>query len=112
MLSLEPGDIVLASFPFEEDANRNITKKRPCLVLAVKPVDSSFYAAKITTTPLHHSWAYHLNSGSSDVSSGRIKKESWINLNRREWLSTKDCILVFAKLKADIMKDIISRFNK
>ena len=34
MLSLAPGDIVFAPFPFEEDAT--VFKNRPCLVLAVR----------------------------------------------------------------------------
>ena len=83
-LSLHQGDIVFAYFPFEED--KNILKKRPCLVLAVDNTKNRFLAAKITTTQIIRSWAIHLHSGSTDLASGNLKTESLINLNRLEFI--------------------------
>ncbi|GHV29607.1 hypothetical protein FACS1894167_09160 [Synergistales bacterium] len=102
------GDIVFAPFPFEEDRSR--VKKRPCLVLTVDLSASQFLGAKITTTELKQWWAYPLNPGNVDVSSGSIKEKSWINLNRREWILCKDCLCVFATLRPEILEIIRSRF--
>jgi hypothetical protein len=103
------GDIVFAPFPFEEDRSR--VKKRLCLVLAIDLKLSQFLGAKITSTELKQWWAYPLNSGNVDVSSGNIKKKSWINLNRREWIFFEDCLFKIATLKPEIFEIIRSRFS-
>lgn len=109
MLSLLPGDIVFAPFPFEEDTDEK--KNRPCLVLSVEANAGRFIGVKITSTHLNRYWAYRLNAGAADVSSGRIQKESWINLNRREWLNIDDCTFKIASLKADIFKEILAKIS-
>ena len=110
MLLLHQGDIVFAPFPHEDE--RDVFDKRPCLVLAVDIDNKRFLAAKITTTNLNRYWAFHLNSGGQDTSSGKILKESWINLNRREWIDLKDCIYVLAKIKSEIFSKILQRMNE
>ena len=104
MLSLAPGDIVFAPFPFEEDAT--VFKNRPCLVLAVRTDTDTFLAAKLTTTRLECYWAVPLRAGTSEVSSGSIPKDSWINLNRREWIDLSSCMYKLATLRAEIFECI------
>ena len=106
---LTQGDIVFALFPYEED--KTIVKQRPCLVLAVDNQRQLFLAAKITTTRLSHSWAIHLHSGETDMSIGSIKTESWINLNRREWIPFSDYIFKIGKVNSNILNNIIQKFN-
>ena len=103
---LHQADIVFAYFPFEE--NKTIVKKRPCLVLAVDDNNKRFLAAKITTTPLNRSWAIHLNTGNTDLASGYLHFESWINLNRRKQIPFSDYIFTIGTLKHDIMQSIIN----
>lgn len=109
MLSLAPGDVVFAPFPFEEDAT--IFKNRPCLVLAVRGDTNTFLAAKLTTTRLECYWAVPLKAGTSEVSSGSILKDSWINLNRREWLDLNSCIYKLATLKEEIFEHIVLKVS-
>ena len=109
MLFLHQGDIVFAPFPHEDE--RDVFDKRPCLVLSVDIDNERFIAAKITTTNLNRYWAFHLNPGRQDTSSGKILKESWINLNRREWIDFKDCIYVLARVKDEIFNQILERMD-
>ena len=109
MRSLRQGDIAFVPFPYEED--KTITRRRPCLILAVDDVNQRFLGAKITTTELKQRWAFHLNQGGIDTVCGTILRESWINLNRREWFSFADCIQVFASIKPDIMIAILERIR-
>lgn len=109
MPSLRQGDIVFAYFPFEED--KHILKKRPCLVLAVDDNNKRFLAAKITTTQLYRSWAVHLNAGNSDLASGNLLTESWINLNRRELIPFSDYIFTIGTLKQDTLDFIIGKIT-
>ena len=103
------GNIVFALFPHED--NRAVFDKRPCLVLAVDIGHGRFLAAKITTTRLPQYWAFHLSPGNVDMTSGALLKESWINLNRREWIPLKDCLRVLAKLRQDKMDAILDRMG-
>ena len=109
MRSLRQGDIAFVPFPYEED--KTVSRRRPCLVLAVDEAKQRFLGAKITTTELKQRWAFHLNSGTKDTLSGAILRESWINLNRREWFSFADCIQVFARLRPDIMNAVLQRMR-
>ena len=109
MLSLRRGNVVFAPFPHEDE--RDVFDKRPCLVLAVDNENNRFLAAKITTTELRQYWSFRLSPGTGDTASGRILKESWINLNRREWIPVKDCLRVFAMLNSEVMNAILARMD-
>lgn len=109
MPSLQQGDIVFAYFPFEED--KTILKKRPCLVLALDNIKSRFLAAKITTTKLNRSWAVHLNAGNTDLASENLQMESWINLNRREWIPISDYIFTIGTINHEILSVIINKIT-
>ena len=106
---LRQGDIVFAYFPYEEDST--VFKQRPCLVLAVDSHNTRFLAAKITTTPLNRSWAIHLNAGNIDLASGYLRMESWINLNRREWIPFSDYVFTIGTLNHDILDFIINKIT-
>ena len=109
MLSLHQGDIVFAYFPYEED--KTIVKKRPCLVLAVQNEKHRFLAAKITITPLPQSWAIHLQAGNINLALGNLRAESWINLNRREWLPFQNYIFTIGTVKRNILDTIIKHIT-
>ena len=109
MRSLHQGDTAFVPFPYEED--KTVFRRRPCLVLAVDGTKQCFLGAKITTTELKQRWAFHLNLGTKDTISGAILRESWINLNRREWFPFADCIQVFAKLKPDILNAVLEQMR-
>ena len=109
MQSLRQGDIAFVPFPYEED--KTLSRRRPCLVLAVDDDKQRFLGAKITTTELRQRWAFHLNQGTADTISGMILRESWINLNRREWFLFTDCTQVFASIRPDILNAILERMR-
>lgn len=109
MPSLRQGNIVFAPFPHEDD--RQVFDKRPCLVLAVDEEKDRFLAAKITTTELRRYWAFRLSPGTRDTISGRILKESWINLNRREWIAASDCLRILAMLRPSVMNAVLERMD-
>jgi mRNA-degrading endonuclease toxin of MazEF toxin-antitoxin module len=102
---LFPGDIVFIPFPFEED--HKLLKRRPCLVLAADAYGARFLGAKITTAKLTQLWAYPLRD--IDLASGKLKAKSWINLNRREWLLSENCLFKIATLKPEIWQAICDR---
>ena len=53
MSSIQPGDIVVVLFPYEDTAAK---KTRPCLILASHP-DGRLLAVKMTSTRLDRWWA-------------------------------------------------------
>lgn len=109
MLLVNKGDIVFVNFPFEEDGT--IYKSRPCLVLAVDDENKKFLAAKITTTPLNRSWAVELKQGTEDMKTGSLRSESWINLNRREWIPYSDYIFKIGSINADILLRVMQKMQ-
>lgn len=109
MLSLNQGDIVFANFPLEEE--KSSFTKRPCLILAVDEENERFLAAKITTTELNRSWAVHIRAGNSDMNKGYLRMDSWINLNRREWLPFSELIFYIGSIKNDILDNIIHQLT-
>ena len=105
---LHKGDVVFAKFPYEED--KTLKKSRPCLILAVDDKKQRFLASKITTAKLERFWAFHLNAGMADMESGFLRFESWINLNRREWLSISDYEFAIGRLKEEVLNKILEKF--
>jgi hypothetical protein len=106
MQSLVRGDIVIAYFPQED---QDFSDLRPCLVLSVDP--KSFLAAKITTTELRQVWTHRLHKGDSDTAKGRILKDSWVNLRRRENILLVNAKSVVASLKPEVFEVIISKLG-
>ena len=103
---LTQGDIVFAPFPYEDD--KSISKQRPCLVLAIDSDNGRFLAAKITTTPLNRVWAVPLKAGCESLKDGDLRLDSWINLNRREWINISDFIFKIGTIHDDIF-DFITK---
>ena len=99
------GDIIIAYFPQEDQDSSDL---RPCLVISIE--EGHVFAAKITTTRLDQIWAYKLLQGESAASSGKIMKDSWVNLRRCERIPAEDVKKIVASLKPDVFDEIISRF--
>ena len=109
MQSLNKGDIVFAKFPFEED--KTIFKPRPCFVISVDTVNNRFLAAKITTTEIKRSWAIHIKSEKDDMSTGSMRIESWINLNRIKWIPFSDFTFKIGTASSDILNNVIQKLK-
>mgnify|MGYP000866044005 CR=1 FL=1 len=107
MPSIQPGDIVVVLFPYEDKA---VKKTRPCLILASHP-DGRLLAVKMTSTRLDRWWAYRLESGEACVSKGSIRLESWLNLRRRAWIPPQDVGVWCASLKPEVFQEILDKFN-
>ena len=109
MPSLQIANVAFASFPHEDSSKKS---ERPCLVLAVDVTNNRFYAAKITTTPLHKVWAFSLKNGTQDTCDGSIRFPSWVNLRRRAWIPFDDCTRVFGTLKAETFEAIRNKIEE
>jgi hypothetical protein len=81
-------------------------------VLSIDKDSDSVYAAKITTTKLHQSWAYKLVKGDTLTTRGRIMKDSWINLRRREIIPMPDVKHNAATLKQEVLDAILLNFEQ
>ena len=111
MQSLSQGEIVFAYFPYEED--KTLKKERPCLVLAVDDTNQKFLVAKITTTKIERYWVIHLKAGTENMAKGYlIRTDSWINLNRREWISYDDFIFYIGKVTDFILEEIFIKIKQ
>lgn len=102
MLAPDKGAIIFADFPYEED--RTIKKKRPCLVISRGR--GYVLAAKITTTPSYYPWAYFLEAGTCCTLTGEIRKDSYIDLSRREMIPITDVSRIVAELRQEIFVEI------
>jgi mRNA-degrading endonuclease toxin of MazEF toxin-antitoxin module len=107
MPALSKGDIVIAYFPQEDHSTSDL---RPCLVLSAE--NGNVLAAKITTTSLCRTWVYKLDKGTSLASKGKIEKDSWVNLRRRETIPVQDIKKIVATLKPDVFRAICIRLNQ
>lgn len=65
----------------------------------------------MTSTSLDRVWAYQIPKGAVCASKGSIKYDSWLNLNRREWIPPEDIVFWCATLKPEVFSDILSRFK-
>lgn len=108
-LSLHKGDIVFARYPREETPE--IKSSRPCLVLAVLPLESKIIGAKLTTTLLPRAWSYSLNAGEADMRSGRLQYDSWINLRRREEIPFLDIEKNLCSLKFEVFNAVLKQIE-
>ena len=108
MRSFRPGDVVFARYPREETPS--IKDSRPCLILGSND-RGDFLAVKMTSTSLDRVWAYQIPKGAVCASKGSIKYDSWLNLNRREWIPPEDIVFWCATLKPEVFSDILSRFK-
>jgi hypothetical protein len=74
--------------------------------------DDGVSAVKITTTPLRQAWAYKLDKGTNLTSKGKIQKDSWVNLRRREIIPMRDVKKTVAALKPEFFEEICVQLTK
>lgn len=77
----EPGEIVIAKFPFSALDN---TKRRPCLVLAKGDMEFDLIVAFITSTKIssHYKYSIKISPLEKDFLGTGLKVESYIRIDK------------------------------
>lgn len=106
----EPGEIVLAKFPF---SSLESSKRRPCLVLAKADSPEDFIVAFITSSslPPHFKFSVKISPQEKDFLQTGLKVESYIRIDKVATLHENLLSGSIGKISIPIQREITAKIK-
>lgn len=109
MAKYQPGQVVFAAFPFEEDSSK--TKNRPVVIVEVFP-DSTFSCMITGTDRSAYGKGIKVLKDSKEAKAMKLKKDSFINTERTATIKNHMIIFPLGMCPPSLLQDIEDSINQ